>query len=107
MKQVIRRLLRKCQMDSFGPTYQALVAGKPMAASDHSNKLSPFMDDQNFMRLRGRLRHAEARFDMKHTILLSAKLSIVRKLFEDAHETNYHEETEYVCSILQQNWGLL
>ena len=43
-------LLRKNKMDSFGPTYQALVAGKPMAASDHCNKLSPFSDDRNLMR---------------------------------------------------------
>ena len=34
LKQVIRMLLRKSQIECFGSTYQALVAGKPMAASD-------------------------------------------------------------------------
>ena len=38
LQQVIQMLLRKSQMESFGPTYQALAAGKPMAASDHLNK---------------------------------------------------------------------
>ena len=61
LQQVIQMLLRKSQMECFGPTYQALAAGKPMAASDHLNKLSPFLDDQNLMRLKGRLRHADAR----------------------------------------------
>ena len=51
MQQVIRHLLLKSQIESFGPTYQALTTGKPMAASDHLNKLSPFLDDQNLMRL--------------------------------------------------------
>ena len=91
-------------MESFGPTYQALAAGKPMAASDHLNKLSPFIDEQNLMRLRGRLRHADASYEMKHPILLSAKHPLVRNLIEDAHENNYHEGTEYVRSILQQKY---
>ena len=100
-------LLRKSQMESLGPTYQALAAGKPMAASDYSNKLSPFMDDQNLMRLKGRQRHADASYEMKHPYLLSAKLPIVRKLIEDAHEGNYHEGTEYVRSILLQNYWII
>ena len=107
MRQVIRLLLKKSQMESFGQTYQALAAGKPMAASDYLSKLSPFMDDQNLMRLTGRLRHADASYEMKHPILLSAKHPIVRKLIEDAHESNYHEGTEYVRSILQQNYWII
>ena len=71
-QQVIQMLLRKSQMESFGPTYQALAAGKPMAASDYLNKLSPFIDGQNLLRLKGRLRHADASYEMKHPILLSA-----------------------------------
>ena len=107
LQQVTRLLLRKSQMQSFGQSYQALAAGKPMAASDHLNKLSPFMDDQNLMRLKGRLRHADASYEMKHPILLSAKHPIVRKLIEDAHENNYHEGAEYVRSILQQNYWII
>ena len=107
MQQVIRLLLRKSQMESFGQSYQALAASKPMAASDHLNKLSPFMGDQNLMRLKGRLRHADAGYGMKHPILLSAKHPIVRKLIEDAHESTYHEGTEYVRSLLQQKYWII
>ena len=67
LQQVILMLLRKSQMESFGPTYQSLAAGKPMAASDRLNKLSLFMDNQNLMRLRGRLRHADASYDFSWT----------------------------------------
>ena len=107
LQQVIQMLLRKSQMESFGTTYQPLAAGKPMAASAHLNKLSPFSDDQNLMRLKERLRHPDASYQMKHPILLSAKLPIVRKLNEDAHESNYHEGTEYVRSILQQKYWII
>ena len=107
MKQLIQMLLRESQEESFGPIYQAMAAGKTMAASDHWNKLSPLMDDQCLMRLKGRLRHVDASYEMKHPILLSAKPPIVRKLVEDAHESNYYEGTEYVRSILQQNYWII
>ena len=92
-------------MDSFDPTYQELVAGKPMPASDHLNNLSTIMDDKNFRR--GRLRHAEASYDLKRPILLSAKHPLVRKLIEDAHERNCHEGSESVRSILQLNYWII
>ena len=107
MQQVIQLLLRKSQIERFGQTYQALAAGEPMAASDHLNKLSQLMDEQNLMRLKGQLRHADASYELKHPILLSAKHPIVRKLIEDAHESNCHEGTEYVRSILQQNYWII
>ena len=61
------------------------------------------MDDHNPMQLKRRLRHSAASYEMKRPISLSAKHPIVRKLVEDAQESNYHEEMEYVRSILQQN----
>ena len=76
-----------------------------MAASDLLNKLSPFMDNQNVMRIKGLLRHGDARYEMKHPILLSAKHPIVRKLI-DARENNY-QETDYACSFLQQNYWII
>ena len=103
LQQMIQTLLRKSQMEGFGPTDQVL-AGEHMAASDHLNKLSVFLDNQDLMRLRRRLRHADPSYQMKHPILLFAKHPIVRKMIEDAHESNYHEGTEHVCSILQQNF---
>ena len=78
-----------------------------MAASDHLNKLSPFVDNLNLRRLKRQLRHADASYDIKHPILLYAKHPIVRKLVEDAHESNFHEGTEYVSSISQQNYWII
>ena len=59
------------------------------------------------MQLKGRLRHADASYEMKHQTLLSAKNPIVRKFIEDAHESNYHEGTEYVHSILHQKYWII
>ena len=55
------------------------------------------------MRLKGRHRHSEASFDMKHSIVLSAKHTIVKKLIEDANERTNQARTENVRSSLQHN----
>ena len=70
-------------MESFGLAYQAMAAGKPMAASDHLDKLLPYKGNQNLMRLKRQLRHAVASNEMKQPFLLSAKQPRERKLVED------------------------
>ena len=42
-----------------------------------------------------------------HILQQYIPIPIVRKLIEDAHENNYHEGTEYVRSILQQNYWII
>ena len=44
-----------------------------MVAFDHLNKLFPFIDDQNLVQLRGKIRHAEMSNDMNYLNFLSAK----------------------------------
>ena len=61
------------------------MSGKPIAASDHLNKLAPFMYDQNLMQLKARLRQAEVNYDMKLA-------RIARKLIEDAHKKTILKE---------------
>ena len=94
-------------MESFGKTYQALAAGKLIAASDHLNKMSPFIDDQNLMRIKGRLRHSDAGYEIKHPILLSAKHPIVRNLTGDAHKSNYMKERSTFAALYSKITGYL
>ena len=98
LQKVIRLILSKSQMKRFGPLYQALTACKPIAATDHLHKLSPFLNNWHLMQIRGRLPHAG---------VMTWKHPIMKKVIEHAHETNYYEETVYVCSVLQQNNWIL
>ena len=50
--------------------------------------------------------HLHRAIDYGKCGLLSDKHPIVRKLIEDAHESNYHEGTKYVRSNLQQNYWI-
>ena len=96
-------ILKRCQQESFHDAYE-ISKGQPLSASDQLNKLSPFRDENGLLRLQGRLKHSKSSYEIKHPILLSAKHYVVIKLIGDAHRANFHEDTEYVSSILRQEY---
>ena len=99
--------MKRCQKESFHDAYEKISKGQPLSASDQLNKLSPFLDENGLLRLHGRLQHSRSSYEVKHPILLSAKHYVVIKLIEDAHRTNFHEGTEYVRSVLRQEYWII
>ena len=100
-------VLKRCQKESFHDAYEKIYKGQPLSASDQLNKLSPFLDENGLLRLQGRLQHSKSSYEIKHPILLSAKHYVVIKLTEDAHQANFHEGTEYVRSVLRQEYWII
>ena len=84
-----------------------LYKGQPLSALNQLNKLSPFLDENELLRLQGRLKHSKSSYEIKHPILLSAKHYVVIKLIEDAHRVNFHQSTEYVRSVLRQKYWII
>ena len=95
-------ILKRCQKESFHDAYEKISKGQPLSASDQLNKLSPFLDENEWLRQQGRLKHSKSNYEIKHPILLSAKYYVVIKLIEDAHRAIFHEGTGYVRSVLRQ-----
>ena len=100
-------ILKRCQKEIFHDAHENISKGQPLSASDQLNKLSPFLDENGLLRLQGRLQHSRSSYDVKHPILLSAKHFVVIKLIEDAHRANFHEGTEYVRSLLRQEYWII
>ena len=70
-------------------------------------KRSPFVESDNTIRLRGRLRKATISQDKKHSILLSAGRPSLVGLLRQMHEDNQHEGTNYVRSLVQQRFCVI
>ena len=100
-------VLKRCQKESFHDAYEKIYKGQPLSASEQLNKLSPFLDKNGLLRLQGRLQHSKSSYETKHPIFLSAKHYVVIKLIEDAHQANFHEGTEYVRSVLMQEYWII
>ena len=70
-------------------------------------KLSPFLDNDNTIRLRGRLSKATVSKDLKHSIRLSTKHPAVVVMFRQMLDDNHNEGTEYVRSLVQQKFSVI
>ena len=73
-------ILKRSQKESFHDAYEKISRGQPLSASDQLNKLSPFLDENELLRLQGRLKHSKSSYEIKHPILLSSKHYVVIKL---------------------------
>ena len=69
--------------------------------------MSPFIEEDGTIRVKGRLKHSNLDYNAKHPILLTAKHPVVQLLLEKAHQDNLHEGTEYVRNMLQQEYWII
>ena len=70
-------------------------------------KLSPCIDEEGFIRLKGRLKKSCLTYDQKHPILLNFKHPVIRLLVEHEHKLQNHEGIEHARNILQQKYWIL
>ena len=100
-------LYREAQKQSFPELSKSLLTGKPTAAKFNFPKLSPFLEANGLIQLKGRLKYANISYNAKHPILLTAKHPLVKLKLEQTHRDNLHEGTEHVRNLLQQEFWII
>ena len=95
------------QRESFAELFSKLEDNTGEKVKHDLAKLSPFVDNDNTIRLRCRLSKATVSKDLKHLILLSAKHPAVVPMLRQMHEDNHHWGTEYVRSLVQQRFSVV
>ena len=100
-------LLRFVQAESFPNASKSITNSKEISKTLNIAKLSPFIEEDRTIRVKGRLKHSNLDYNAKHPILLTAKHPVVQLLLERAHRDNLHEGTEYVRNMLQQEYWII
>ena len=95
-------ILQMTQRESFAELFSKLEDNTGESVKHDLAKLSPFVDIDNTIRLRGRFSKSTVSKDLNHPIFLSAKHPAVVLMLRQMHEDNHHEGTEYVRSLVQQ-----
>lgn len=67
-----------------------LKANKSLHKKNRLISLSPFINDENLIRVGGRLKNSNYTYDVKHPILLCSKHHITKIIFEKEHKTLFH-----------------
>ena len=70
-------------------------------------KYSPFIDNNNLLRVGGRLKYSDLNFDQKHPILLPKNSYITELIIRHYHEKNLHTGSHMLMSILKSKYWIL
>ena len=70
-------------------------------------KFSSFIEDNEIIRVKGRLKFSNYAYNAKHPILLTVKHPVVQRLLERENRDNLNEGTEYVRNVLQKEYWII
>ncbi|KAL7307805.1 hypothetical protein TKK_0000126 [Trichogramma kaykai] len=90
----------------YGKELELLKKKKPLIQKSELFRLSPFLDDQDLIRLTGRLHNAPIPFSERHPIILPGSDEIVKRLVEENHRATLHGGVQLLISHLQQSFWI-
>lgn len=100
-------IVKNIQNDYFFDEIQALKANKRIKNTSKLLQLSPFLDENEIIRVGGRLTNANISFDAKHQILLPHNNKVVKLLIEYTHLRCIHGGPKLTEAILRERFWIL
>lgn len=97
-------LISIIQQYHFSSEIKILLKNQPLPKSSNILNLNPFLDENNVLRVGGRLRNSEYDFDTKHQILIPHNHHFTDLLFRDYHVKNYHAGPNLLVSLVRQTF---
>ena len=86
---------------------KSLKADKEIPKGSKILQFSPFLDEDELIRAKGRIGRSQLDYNAKHPILLQCKHHAVELFLRSEHKDNQHEGTEHVRNFVQQKMWIL
>nr|XP_049701803.1 uncharacterized protein LOC126055663 [Helicoverpa armigera] len=100
-------LVRLSQLDSYSDEIKLISDKKTLNCKSKLLALNPFLDDNNILRVGGRLQNSEFDYDKKHPMILDAKHQFTQLLFRQEHERLFHAGPQHLlASIRERFWAI-
>lgn len=100
-------VLRIIQQKHFTADFKNLKKSREVEKSSNISSLTPFLDQDDLIKVGGRLEAYELAYDAKHPILLPYNDSIVKLIFEKVHKENMHCGAQaLVATSRQRYWAI-
>ncbi|KAL0882321.1 hypothetical protein ABMA27_000834 [Loxostege sticticalis] len=101
-------LLKQAQNDSFSEELSALKDGKCVSRSSRLLTLCPIIDEQNLLRVGGRIdAAADVTLEMKRPIILDGRHPVARLIVRHYHVKSAHGCQETVVNELKQSYWII
>lgn len=98
---------KKTQETSFFKERNLLLKGENLPSNHHLVRLTPFLDDQQLLRLGGRLKEAFLPFNAKHPVILPRESTFTQLVILDAHQRTLHGGTQDTLSFIRNDFWII
>ncbi|XP_055326312.1 uncharacterized protein LOC129580137 [Sitodiplosis mosellana] len=87
------QLVRLVQAEAFGKEIKCISNNEPLPKKCKISGLAPFLDEQNIVRVRGRLQRSNLPYRQRHPIILPQNHHFTTLVIDDAHSSTLHGGT--------------
>ncbi|KMQ86943.1 hypothetical protein RF55_13931, partial [Lasius niger] len=101
LEDALLRWLRIVQRLHFPAEVAAIAAKRTIPSRSSILKLSPFLDENNVLRVGGRLKHAVLSRDERHPMIVPTSSWLTRLLVESRHRQTLHGGTQLTLGLLR------
>lgn len=105
LHEALLMLVKYVQQTSFAQDINYIKNGK--LSSKALRKLNPFLDDENMLRVGGRLSHSNLSHSVKHPALLPRDHRLTTLIIEQIHKTYLHPGVQTMQYLLMQHFWVL
>ncbi|CDW60968.1 DUF1758 and Peptidase A17 domain containing prote in, partial [Trichuris trichiura] len=102
-----RTWLRKVQQSAFSKEWESLKKTKSVSPNSRLHHLDPFIDEEELIRIGGRLHLSGLCTESRHQIVLPHEGQFVLLLIRRCHERQLHAGVEATLAILRQRFWIL
>lgn len=107
LKDSYHYLCTVAQRESFPEEYKLLSKGISLNHKSKLLSMSPFVDDNNLIRVGGRIDSSKYAYETKHPIVLDSSHHLTKLLFEREHLRNFHAGPQLLlASVRQSVWPI-
>ena len=108
IKQAETLWIKKSQRDSFSHEIHDLQKNKSVDSTSKLKCLSPYLDSNEIIRIRGRIdRATNVTDDTKRPMILDPNHPVARLIIDQYHHDALHQGQEYVVNELRQKYWIL
>ncbi|XP_011859715.1 PREDICTED: uncharacterized protein LOC105557156 [Vollenhovia emeryi] len=94
-------IIRREQRTAFCEELRALRKGIEMSRKSSVRAMNPFLDEDDILRVGGRLEHSELHQDAKHPILLPHHSRLAKLIIQYEHKKNLHAGVEATLAAVR------
>ncbi|XP_059622191.1 uncharacterized protein LOC132265511 [Phlebotomus argentipes] len=106
-RKALLHLIRDVQEEEFSEEIAQCRRGEPISKGSKLFKLLPFLDENQVLRVRGRLKYADLKYDARHPIILPGNHRFVELLIENCHLKNLHAGFNLTTGLLRSEYWIV